>query len=199
VLVGLISSPITSINLIFAPTHASLSAIIPLIVATNAFTHQLDAFISLAMLYLINHHFPSRPSLLPHTHLLFPYTPLPIPLSFHAPSSPRVTHALQIAKTPPPCPSACLLLPLLLHRILLTLLLRHCRFYPITRMPHQHCLLLNIACKRARRTTSSNRRPFQTDSSAIRSPKLLLPWLAQITLNLPFTLPLPNMKPGVML
>jgi hypothetical protein len=199
VLVGLISNPITSINLIFAPTHASLSAIIPLIVATNAFIHQLDAFISLAMLYLMNHHFPSRPSLLPRTHLLFLHTPLPIPPSFHAPPSPRVTHALQITKTPPPCPSARLPLPLLLHRILLTLLLHHCRFYPITRMPHWHCLLLNIACKSARRTTSSNQRPFLMDSSAIRSPKLSLPWLAQMTLNLPSTLLLPNTKPGVML
>ena len=135
-LVSLIFGSITSINLIFALTHASLSAIVPLIVATNASTHQLDAFISLAILYLMNHHFPSRPSPFPHTRLLLPHTLLSIPPSFHAPLSPRVTHALRIVKTPPPCPSARFPLPFLLLRILLTLLLLYCKFYPITRMPH---------------------------------------------------------------
>jgi hypothetical protein len=137
VLVGLISGPITCINLIFAPTLASLSAIVPLIVATNASTHQLDAFISLAMLFLMNCHFPSRPSPLPHTRLLLLHTPSFIHPSFHTLPSPRVTHALQIVATPPPCPSARLPLPLL--QILLTLLLLICRFCPINRMPHRCC------------------------------------------------------------
>jgi hypothetical protein len=98
VLVGLIFGPITSINLICAPTHAYLLAIAPLIVATSAFTLQLDAFIFLAMLYLMSRYFPSLPFPLPHPRLLLPHSPLFSLPSFQTPPPPHVIHVLQFKK-----------------------------------------------------------------------------------------------------